>query len=537
MLRHVPKSIFIPVLAGVALTIILALNWLPSLRGGPEWQWLYAPATDTQRVILLAGAITLYVIGAWFCLKRQRAASLLVWAIIGGVVLTVVGIMVRDDPAFELAGRTVAGQPTGFHYALGQIDDFDATLRDWPAFMRKAGDFSQHMRLSPPGLVLAYYYADRLLETTPSVAHDLAQPLRNMMCRNRRLMSYDDAQLASAWLGMLTPLWGALTVLPLFWIGRRLFQEQVARWAVLWWPLVPGFLMFTPTPNTFYPLLGTLSLAFLIEGVLRRRALWLLGSGVVLSVLTFFSLSVLPLILMAGLVIIGLNLLPRDAQSLREMMRRNWRRVIIDGLWLALGLASVWLIYYAASGVFLTDILPVVSEEHLALDRPYGPWLFWNLNDFLMFAGWPLIFVAAVGVWQTLKKVRQRIQLASGDVLSLSLAGTLSIFILSGTLRGETGRVLLFLAPLALLTAGQAIVNTGEAANRSGWLATAAQSLTVVLMLAFIPVIGSGLKPSPVAPPAVVAAAMPCARSRQRLIMACDSRAMPERLRPVRHRA
>src|SRR5690606_41956587 len=53
------------------------------------------------------------------------------------------------------------------------------------------------------------------------------------------------------------------------------------------------------------------------------------------------------------------------------------------------------------------------------------------------------------------------------DVLPLAVFGTLALLLLSGTARGETGRVWRFLTPFALLSAGQWIARQRDPAARA----------------------------------------------------------------------
>jgi len=71
---------------------------------------------------------------------------------------------------------------------------------------------------------------------------------------------------------------------------------------------------------------------------------------------------------------------------------------------------------------------------------------------------------------------------------------------LSGTLRGESGRILLFLSPWILLLAGTAL--PGDC--RPGIALTAVQGLIAVVMIVCLRVVNAGFSgPSPLIPPAI----------------------------------
>ena len=496
------RPIWIVVILSVLWAGAMAFDLVPVLRGGYGWQWDHRAPDDLARLIPFLLTLTVYLFAAWRLVRRWRAGLFLTWAVAGSVALTLVGIFVRGDPLFELYGRTVAAEPTGWHRAAASIEDLDATLRDWPNFMQEAKSYSMHMRLSPPGIVLIYYAASQVLQDMPAVAEWLARPLRTAQCRSRRLMSYSHGELASAWLGILMPLWGGLTSLALYWLGRYFYSEQTARWSTIWWPLVPGLLSFAATPNTVYPLFAVVVIALLVKSLNEDKQAWALASGVVMSGLTFLNLSVLPLIFMALLLVFGAYLAKIGWLQARRVTRVLWRRPLITSFWFVLGLSVFWVAYLLPSGVSPWSLFEVMLSEHTELDRPYLPWLFLHANDIFMFVGLPLALLAAVNAWRVVKAMRSLSPVSIGDMLILITFVTLIVLDLSGILRGESGRVLMFMYPFLLLSAAEALQHLGvEHRQRSGRLVTGIQGLMALVLIAFVPAVMSGLHPSPSAPP------------------------------------
>jgi hypothetical protein len=377
--------------------------------------------------------------------------------------------------------------------AASRITDLIATLRRWPEFMADSISYSSHVAISPPGLVLIYYAAGSLLAHVPVLAEALAQPLRLMQCQNIPLMAETNAQLASAWLGILTPLWGSLTVVPLYRLGRSVFGQATARWSTVWWPLIPSLLIFAPLPSTFYPLPALVMVGLLLLGLRRNQSAWVFAAGVLCSGLTFLTFTFAPLLLLAGFLTLGWYWLKRASAA--EQLPWHWPLRI--GLWFGLGLSAVWLAYSAATGRPAWDVLLAAVHAHLALDRPYWPWLILHLNDFFMFTGWPLSLMAAVGVWLAAHKIIRKQSLSEGDVVTLAAALSLLVLDLSGTLRGESGRILLFLSAWILFAAASTL-------GDNPWLGralTAAQAVVVVVMIVCLHVLDSGLPPAPASPP------------------------------------
>lgn len=505
-----PATIAIVTVIGSLLwAIVLASNLVPELRGDFGWRWLYEAPTSLVRILPFVFGALLYIVAAAWLMNRRRAAWLLIWAVIGAFGLTLAGLFIRESPLFNLYALTVAPVETGYHIAAAAITDMGKTLREWPAFMQYAVKYSDHVKLSPPGAVLFYYGLIQLLQGMPGIAHVLAEPLRQAMCQNYTLAMYTDAQLASAWAGMLMPLWGGLTVLPMYQLGTRLFDERAARWSVVWWPLIPSLLMFVGSLNTFLPLLAVSFILLLVDGLWRGKWWLVLCAGLVASVMTFINLSVVPMIFLAGMLVL-LSFLARThlytaSANVFAPKRAPWLWPLVVGVLFGAGLLTVWMVYYGMSGVTIFDIMRTAATPHLALERPYLPWLYLHLYDYFMFVGWPLVILAAIGVAAAIRAGFRQHRLDAGATLLMSTVAALIVLNISGIMRGETGRLLLFFTPFFLYGAGS-VVETGDFARdkRAAWIITGGQAVVVLVMLSVLDLMWvqpSWNTPSPEAPP------------------------------------
>lgn len=470
--------------------VLLASNTIPQLRGGFGWRWAHDTELDLGRIAPFILAVAVYVPVA-LQLRRRSMVYLLAWAIAGSIGLSIAAVHVRGDVAFRLFTVTVGGMPSGWHTAAARISNLPGTLRQWHQFMEASGSFSSHITTSPPGMVIIYWAANSLLARFPAWASALAGPLRLMQCHNMALMEQTDAQLASAWLGMLIPVWSGLTVLPLFRLGRDVFGQEAAQWSVVWWPLVPSVLLFAPLPNTLHPFLSLMMVILLFEGLRRSRPSRVLAAGVLMSALTFTTFTFMPLLLLAGFLTLGMFWLRRSRARL------PWHWPLQMGMWFGLGLSATWLILYALTGEGFWDVWQAAIRTHQALGRPYWPWLVLNLNDFAMFAGWPLALLAGIGLWRVVRQLFSRKVLGESDIMILAAALTLAVVDLSGTLRGESGRLLLFLSPWVVLAAAAAL----DGDRGLGSALTVVQAILLVVMVTCLHVLHTGLGEAPSSPP------------------------------------
>jgi hypothetical protein len=230
-----------------------------------------------------------------------------------------------------------------------------------------------------------------------------------------------------------------------------------------------------------------------------RRNLLIVGSGVLISLATFANISTVPMIGFLGiytaLVVlkwwdVGLVPIKRLIAQKSLISFSPIRGLLWIGVLLFIGLSSVWIVYYAVSGVTPFAILNTALGEHLTLDRPYLPWVYLHLYDLALFTGLPVVLMALVAIVRGLP-LRRRFDLSTFDPLGVALAVTLLILVLSGTARGETGRVWMFFVPFVLILAARAIT------GRMSFLATITQAIVLLTLVAFLRTVGTELTPPP----------------------------------------
>ncbi|MEP7294002.1 MAG: hypothetical protein ABI835_19605, partial [Chloroflexota bacterium] len=279
------------------------------------------------------------------------------------------------------------------------------------------------------------------------------------------------------------PLWAALTVFPLYALAKR-FAGENARYAVIWWALVPAVIVFAGSWSTLYPLIAVVIFLLLVLGLEKARGWLILLSGVAFGVGVFVNFALIPLALMVGLYALGDVLL---------VQRRSILRAIIAGLWFGVGMVIPWLVYALASGETFFDLLGASMQFHLNLDRPYLFWVGMHLWDWLLWTG---VGFAALGVAYLWRSRRER-TFTPLTVLAGSLALTMLLLILSGTARGETGRVWLFFSPFLLMIGAGALRGTDHAPY--GKLIIA-QAVYAVALVASLNAMTTDLLPPPSAP-------------------------------------
>lgn len=446
-------------IGSIAFALLLALDAHPYLRGGFGWRWPHIPVAWPAMAVLIASA-ALYVAGAAWLHGRRGA---LVWAFSGAVALGFVGAWARGDGllGYTLFTRTASKMTTGPHHAAAVLDLDREMLIAWDDLMAsydpdddEAATVSRHVMLAPPAIPLLFEWTAALLSRAPALADALQRPLIAYQCQNYAVLGYPPAVTAAAWLGMLLPVWAALTVLPLHSAANQLRLDADA--VALWWPLVPMAASFAGSWNTVYPLLAVWAFALLMRG-----GAWAVVGGAVTGYLVWMNFAPVPLgLLMGWFVLLRWWLHERESTSFARPLRIGALYgagvVAFWGAWMLYGGPSPWAMLGASFGA------------HLDLDRPYWAWVFLHVYDWLLFAGVPLIVAS---LWA----MRRRETL--GNVMAWALWLSLIILALSGTARGETARVWSFFTPFALLSAGAVVARRDWL-----WLTVAQAAMWVALV-------------------------------------------------------
>jgi hypothetical protein len=173
----------------------------------------------------------------------------------------------------------------------------------------------------------------------------------------------------------------------------------------------------------------------------------MLWAGVLLSLASFLSLG-----LLASLALLGLYTL---VLLLRGVIRLEIGLGKLGALFL-LGLTSVWLLYWSLTGGNPLDVWRGGLSTHMGLDRPYGRWVFFNLVDFLPFAGLALVLALPLNLVPLLRQ--------PGEAWLPAVLLTVLALDLSGVTRGEVSRLWLFLMPSLVLAASASLTRWEETA-------------------------------------------------------------------------
>lgn len=428
----------------------VVFDWLPVLRGNDEWRWPLRGPESPARLLLPIAALGLYVfLGArwlrgferemisrryerWFLWFVTLAAPLLQFSL---------AFAVSRTPLLEFFGPTVSIHNSGYFTTAVSTPDLNSLLANFPAVMSQ---LPIHVQSHPPGAVIAQWLSWQGFQALPALADAIAMPLRTLQCHNPGLMALDNAQIASASLGMLLPLLGGLAVWPLYAFARRVSNARVAAITVLLFPVLPLFAMWMSQWDQVYPLLLFLGLYWAHTGLEKNSWRRIFAAGVPLSIASFFSVG--NLVLMAITALYGAAWLWFQHNALRHSIARALRFAIVY----AAGCVSIWLLYglfYRVNPLNVISIGSRLAYESTTGNRTYGVWLLGNPIDFVVFLGFP---IAILLIYNLIKRTPFPRSLLP---ITIATLGALILLWLSGLVRGEVGRLWMYFGPLLVLIA------------------------------------------------------------------------------------
>ena len=463
--RYLKSSNLWAVILALLLALGLVMDWR-WLRGNDEFHWRYdALPGMAQRLwltvfISTAVGVLCYLVIVWAAKQGSRRRT---WAIILLLFLSALLLQLamlyleHPDPAATLFYRTVSTRNLGaFYFDSTTTTDIGERLRQFPELMLDFNSLSP--RTHPPGLQVLFWAAGQFLGKVPFLAGRLGPAFRAYLCNDPAaspIFFYPNHVLAAAGLQVLMPLWGALTLLPFYGLARLLYRRETAVRGALLLILAPSMVLFAAHWAHFYTLLALIALYFLYRGLLARSLLPMLIAGLFVSAATFLSFSNLTLVALMGITIAVYwpAAYLAAGRKRRKHLHANWRVIMMQMAAFALGVLSVWLLYYLRYGVSFFEVYRqgLLSHTKITGYRTYWLWLGYNLLDFFLFLGIPIVTAMIVMIYRQFSRRTGKARWDRQTVPFWSFVVTILALNLSGVSKGEVARLWMFLVPLAIL--------------------------------------------------------------------------------------
>ena len=362
-----------------------------------------------------------------------------------------------------------------------RIDDVRQFSREYAQKWQKPASFIQsHVATHPPGAVLFFYGARRVLESSPRLESALeafaewlvraklssiaeaSNQVREVAARSAGAPEPAplpiSAVTAALWSAFLCSLALGLTVPAIYWIAsghplQNTPNEARGLFAAALFAFAPTVGLFAFTLDALIACGAAWTLALIAKAIVVRHEsgsrLWLIGAGIVLGFTTFLSIGALAT---GAIVVFAMAFSARrEAYPLRDF---------------ATGVCFFGFGFVAA-GILLMLIFPMqpfaifhnamaAHRSATLVHRTGAAWPLMNLVFFLPFCGWPVVTACLTawrgesgGVIQEAKNmsIRPVSSLQSSFLIGGATLAAIVAQTLSGGVRGEVERLWLFLVP------------------------------------------------------------------------------------------
>lgn len=451
--RHVGRyTLEWTLLAGASLLVVAAVWAQHSLVNGPqEWEWPYrTPHLHGGWIaaLLLSLGLGVVVVGRWGAHLRLTLLTL------AGLALSL-AVLGAQPGGFERVIRSLVSRHVfSYVFDAGQFATLGETAEAYPEGVAR---LSMHTRTHPPGPLIGIRVLDRLMPASSdesggwlvAAREALDEEVRKVRMRRRPVPRHLPSATTVVALALLLPAASALAAVPLFWLAKdEGLGDRGALLAAALWLSVPARTLFTPSLDQAVPVL--LLLAAWLAG--RPRPLSRLLGGVLLGAATVASygyLAAAPLVLWPAVSRGSSGAAPSQQPALGPRLGR--------ALVVGVGFALPWLVLMRL-GFAPVRAFTAAMAEHRAMvgvERGYATWLLFNPWDFLLFAGAPIVMLAGLDL-ASIFAGRADTRSARHGLAPVWWLLVLAL-LLSGTVRGEVGRIWLFLMPFAALFGARAL--------------------------------------------------------------------------------
>jgi hypothetical protein len=307
----------------------------------------------------------------------------------------------------------------------------------------------KHAATHPPGPVLYFRGWNGLCESSPALTRTALAAAGMTAQKTPRTPPFTDAAVAGALLGGLFFLvLGTAACVPIASLLRSLGRDTLsaARLAALW-PLLPGAALMSPQFEALaLPVAGSAALlALAIDArVWSTRVLAAFGAGTLAFAAAFASYGAAAFVIVGGSAVVAAV---------------GWRRALRP-VGLAAVAALAWLDVTMLLGhepLEAARIALAFQRETDMVPRGYLLSLVFHSIDFVLFLGVPVVAIGLMRLRPGLDDRLHRFRAA--------LIVGLVVFLLSGTVRGEVGRIGVPLMALALPAAlGESVLAARDAA-------------------------------------------------------------------------
>lgn len=451
-----------------SLALLWVCKWRPVLGVSGQHAYGYHPAPQRRSLAVLALASLPLLAGVGVALLRRAwTRRWQEWATVG--LLTVGSLLLHATAA--LAPKALPGAEIGWtflwtntegayaHWA-GSLGSLRALVSQYPHLIDARHGKIHHPQVHPPGLVLAFGWADRLYDALPGLDGAVSRAVvwalpTSSLLRDSVRTPLRHPLAVSITAAAVTILLAAATPLALYLALRTQWPTETVVTAAALSTLVPGTYLFSPGVDQAYPVVVVVLGALLLRMLTTQRIAWAFAFGLALYAAMFVHIGLALAVGIMGMAALVAWRALKPGWRVRALATKYWRPTVA----MALGFLTpafvlrLWLGYPT-----FRVILTCLHNNRLfnaQAKRTWGPWVAVTPLEFALSLGVALGLVCVVGwLCEAYGALRQR-SLRGRVGLLLCAVAVLATLNVAGMNRGESARLWLFVTPLLALGAAR----------------------------------------------------------------------------------
>ena len=475
MLRR-PSFLFIIALISLIFLVLIAFDFSPYLRGPapypPDWRWPYEFSNTLDRIWFPVGIIASILLvfrRSERSKKPSNYIALMLFVVLG--FLLQISLLYYSRSGIEvLVHRTMNPMINGYFTVSTQISSVGEFIRN---FNQGIYDYPMYARFHPPGGILFYYFLEFILKPFSSLFTNTLSIAPSHSDVATLWKGLDYFQRLNALLsGFVIGIIASLAIVPIYLSSKILYGEKVAIRSAVLFLFVPSVLLFVPLIDILMPLFTSISLYLFLKGNITKSYLYYFLSGFTLFLGAFFTLTFIPFLFFFFLI-----LLIKFTQDKKELLLAIKYYLIF-----LLGFAFFqFVLLFAGLNLLETFQKIMIYHEAAQAGRGHLIWYFYNIYDFILFAGIPIGVIFVYMTLELFKKVRKNKNIKKNDVIFLSFFITLISVNFSGAVRAETARIWIPFIPLLIIVVANFVTFKLKFTSRQFTLLLLLQAIQVLI--------------------------------------------------------
>lgn len=441
-----PSFLFIITLISLIFFALIAFDFSPYLRGPalypPDWRWPYQPTNTLRRIWFPMGVIlvVLFVFNRSERSKNLDTFKTLILFVVLGFLLQISFLYYSRSGIEVLIHRTINPMISGYFTISTQIVSLSDFIRN---FNQSIYDYPMYARFHPPGGILFYYFLELFLRSFTPIFTSILSTTPSHSDVAFIWTGLNELQKFNAIVsGFVIAFISSLAIIPTYLSSKILYGEKVAIRSAALIIFVPSVLLFAPLIDVFMPIFTSISLYLFLKGKITKNLLYFFLGGFTLFIGAFFTLTFIPFLGFFFLIIL-INLVQN---------RRDLLVAIKQYISFILGFVLVpFILFFAGLNLIETVQRIMFYHEAAQAGRGHLVWYFYNIYDFILFAGIPIGIIFVYIIIKSLKTIQKNKNIKKVDVIFLSFLITLTVVNFSGAVRAETARIWLPFIPILII--------------------------------------------------------------------------------------